>query len=149
MKDRFSNGFASGVVAGLVPLIINYSSRALGLSTLVWADFMGLFILGRRPDAVSEWALTILLQFALLGILGGVFALVLPAISSQRRIFKGAVFGAAVWFVLFALPSLLQMGQLEATATNTAVSNLIGALLWGMALAHVLGWIDNRVSQRV
>lgn len=147
MKDRFTNGFISGIIAGLVPWAFNWGTRALELNTVVWADFMGVFILGKRPDAVVELAFLVGVQFGFLGILGGVFALILPHLSSRRHLFKGAVFGVAVWFILFSLPVLFRIGQLEAVPLKTAVSNLIGAILWGIALAFILKWIDSKVSQ--
>ena len=41
MKERFSNGFISGLVGGIVPLAINFGSRALNFNYrqypwLVW-----------------------------------------------------------------------------------------------------------------
>jgi uncharacterized membrane protein YagU involved in acid resistance len=147
LKDRFSHGFVSGILAGLIPFVFNFGSRALGFTTLVWADFMGLFLLGRRPDTTSEWAFSISVQFVFLGILGALFALILPYIPSKRHLLKGALFGTTVRFTLFSLPYLLQLSELKSVSLNTAVSNLIGSALWGIALAFILKWIDNKVSQ--
>ena len=75
MKNRFSNGFISGLVGGIVPLSINFGSRALNLNTLVWVDYMGIFLLNRRPEGILEVAFLIGVQFVFLGLLGAIFAL--------------------------------------------------------------------------
>ena len=89
MKDRFSNGFISGLVGGIVPLSINFGSRALDLNTLVWADYMGIFLLNRRPQGILEMVFLLGIQLVFLGLLGAIFALILPLLTSKRDIFKG------------------------------------------------------------
>lgn len=93
MKDRFFNGFVAGIISGVVPLVINFGCKALGWSTLVWADFMGTFMLGRMPEGTAETIYFAVVQFVFLGVLGAIFALVLPIITSARHLFKGVVFG--------------------------------------------------------
>lgn len=144
MKDRFTNGFVSGFIAGLVPWGINWGTRALDLNTVVWVDFMGLFILGRGPQDVAEIIYMLIIQFGFFGVLGIGFALIIPHISSKRLIFKGAIFGLTIWFILFSLPFLLQIGHLEVFPLKSVVVHSVSSMLWGITLAFILKWVDNK-----
>jgi uncharacterized membrane protein YagU involved in acid resistance len=101
---------------------------------------------GRRPDSFLEVAFFIVVQFVFLGILGAIFSLIVPFISSKRLLFKGALFGKTVWLILFSLLYLLQLPELKEVPLKTAVSHTISAGLWGIALAFILKKIDNKVS---
>lgn len=146
MKDRFYNGFKSGALAGVVSFVFLFGTRALELNTLVWTDFIGLFMLGRIPDTTPEMAFIIITQFALLGIIGAIFSLITPFILSKRLILKGALFGLTIWYITFSMPYLLQLPQLTEVPLKTAISNATGASLWGATLAYVLGKVDSKVS---
>lgn len=54
---------------------------------------------------------------------------------SKRLLFKGALFGTTVWFILFSLHYLLQLPDLREIPLKTAVSHVISSALWGIALA--------------
>ena len=51
MKDRFSNGFAAGFLAGFAPLVLNLTGRAFNLTNVIWSDFMALFTFGKTTAA--------------------------------------------------------------------------------------------------
>ncbi|MGI6097243.1 MAG: hypothetical protein ACOYBM_03920 [Dethiobacteria bacterium] len=70
MRDRFTKGLTAGIIAGIVPLVVNFGAKLLNLTTLVWADFMGLFVLGKQPEGAAELIFSIVLQFFLLGLMG-------------------------------------------------------------------------------
>jgi uncharacterized membrane protein YagU involved in acid resistance len=144
MKDRFYNGFISGLLGGVVPFAFNYGSHALGFSTLVWADFMGAFIMGKRPENILEMVFFVGVQFVFLGLLGAIFALILPLITSKHYLFKGALYGATVWFIVFSFPYLLQLPDLAFVPLRTSVTHVISAALWGITLAFILKRLDNR-----
>ena len=153
MKDHFSYGFASGAIAGLLPLVINLGTRALKLNTLVWADFMGALILGRSPEETLESIFLIIIQFGFLGLWGGVFALLPPLVTSKRYLFKGAVYGGSLWYVLFSLPRMFQipLGS-EEIPLKSAVVNLVSALIWGTVMgfidAFILGYLFGKLYNR-
>ncbi|MBM7624237.1 hypothetical protein [Sporohalobacter salinus] len=146
MKDRFYNGFISGVIGGITPFIFNFSSLALEFTTLTWKDFLGLFVIGKIPKTILEIAFFIGMQYAFLGILGAIFAIIIPHISSKHLIFKGALYGAGMWFIFLSIPYLLQLPMLQEIPFKTAISNLIGSSLWGITLALILKKVDKKVS---
>jgi uncharacterized membrane protein YagU involved in acid resistance len=146
-KDRLTYGFIAGFLGALVPFIINFGSRALEFNTLVWSDFLSLYIMGRKPETALEMAFFIGSQFVFLGLLGSIFALALPLVTSKHHLFKGALYGIAVWFLLFSLPFLLKLPELQDIPLQTAVTHLVSSLVWGMSLALILKKIDSRVSR--
>ncbi len=146
MGDRFTRGLIAGIIAGIVPFIFNFGAKMLNFSTLVWADFMGLFVLGRRPEGTGEMIFTIILQFFLLGIMGVVFAFIISLFSSQNYWLKGTVFGGSIWFLIYFLTFVFKLPGIEQIPIKTAISNLIGGLLWGFALSISLNWLDDRLK---
>lgn len=147
MKDRFFYGFIAGIIGGIVPLLISFGCKTLGLTTIVWVDFMSTFMLARRPANAAEIAFFIVIQFIFLGVLGAIFAMILPYISGDRPLFKGAVYGVTVWYILFSIPYLLQLHDLEKVPLKTAIVHSVISLLWGIALADVLKRLYNREAK--
>ncbi len=143
MKDRFSNGFIAGFAGGVVPLVFNIVTRALGFTTILWEDYMGVFMVGRRPGDMAEHVFFSVVQFFFLGVLGIIFALILPYISSKRHLFKGAIYGITIWYILYSMPYLLRLPDLDVAPLKTAIVNSIAAVLWGISLAFILKRIDN------
>ncbi len=146
MEDRFTTGFVSGVLGGIVSFIISFGSFSLGLNTLVWADFMGTFIMDKKPEGFIEMLFFIGVQFAFLGILGAIFAFIIPYISSKYIAFKGAMYGATIWFVLLSLPNLFQDPIIEEIIFKTVVFNLLSAFFWGLALGMILKRMGSRID---
>lgn len=146
MKDRFYNGFISGVIGGIASFIVNFGSKVLGFNTVVWTDFMGLFVTGRRPEGLIERVFFISVEFAFLGVLGVLFALIIPHISSKHLILKGAIYGISVWMTLFSLPFLLQLPEIGVFPLKTVIFNISASFVWGGAMALILKKVDSRLS---
>ncbi len=144
MRDRFTRGLIAGIIAGIAPFIINFGAKFLNISNLVWSDFLGKFLLGKQPDGIAELVFTITVQFLLLGVMGIFFAFLLPLLSSQYYLLKGAVYGSVIWFCTYSLTFIFQLPGLEAIPINTAITHLISGILWGLALGIVLNWLDDR-----
>ncbi|ACB85118.1 hypothetical protein [Natranaerobius thermophilus] len=146
MPDRFYSGFISGILAGIFPIIINLGSLLIGLTTLIWSDFMSVYIIGRTPEGIWETLFFILVQFLFLGVLGIFFTFLLPHILSKRIVLKGFLYGIVVWLVLFTMPNILGIPKLEEVPIKTAMTHIISAGAWGVALALILNRINFKVS---
>ena len=138
IKDEYVRGVLAGMFGGLASLIVNGGSRLLGISEVMWLELMGLIILGRFPNTVAQYIFSLAIQLTFLGIIGGIFALILPLISTEHIYFKGASYGAAIWFALFSLPHLLKFSELKEVPLLTALVNVSASLAWGIALAFFL-----------
>ncbi len=148
MKDRLFNGFLAGFLGSIVPVAINFGTLALGINTVLWADYMSTFILGRKPQGAFEIIIFVTVQFIFLGFLGAVFSTLLPFITSKHLFFKGALYGLIVWFILFSLPYLLQLPYFAISPLRTALIHSISASSWGLMMAYVLKEIDNKIGQQ-
>lgn len=143
VNDTYVRGFLAGVVGGFASLVVNGGTRLMGLSKLMWLELMGLIILGRFPSTVGEYVFAWGIQMAFVGILGGIFALVLPVLSYEHLYFKGVSYGAAIWYVLFSLPHLLQFPDVTDIPLSTGLSSISAAIAWGATLAFALKWLDK------
>lgn len=146
MKDRFYNGFLSGILGGIIPFIFNFAALELGFSTFVWAHYMGLFIMGEKPEGITEMIFFVIMQFAFMGVLGAVFAFIIPYISSKHLILKGIIYGTTIWFILLSIPYLLQLPAVENAPLKSVISSLIAVILWGTALSLILKKLDSRIK---
>ncbi len=144
IKDNFVRGFVAGSMGGLGSLTVNVITSLLKLNSVMWLELMSLIILGRFPNTIGEYIFNLFIQIAFLGILGGVFALILPIISPEHLYFKGISYSAAIWFALFSLPQLLQLPKLKEVNLSTAMSNLGAAVTWGIGFIFLLKKLDPR-----
>lgn len=138
VKDRYVRGFLAGAIGGIASFIVNGGTRLLGISTVMWLELMGLIIFGYLPHTAGQYIFALAIQITFLGILGGAFAFILPLLSSEHIWFKGASYGATIWFAFFSLPHLLQLPELKEIPLPTAVANVSAAVAWGVALAFAL-----------
>lgn len=88
MHDRFTRGFIAGIIAALVPFIIHFIAYFLKLTTLRYADFIGIFVFGHKPVSSGELFFSIIVQTCILGGLGIAFALLIPLFSSKKLCIK-------------------------------------------------------------
>ncbi len=143
MGDRFTRGFIAGILAGVVPFIINYAAYSLELSTLRWADFMGKFLYGSQPQSTGEVFFAKMSQFAALGLLGIIFAYLITFVTSKNLFLKSVVYSITIWFVAFAITFLFQLPGLKEVPLKTVIANFISAISWGLALGVALKWLDQ------
>ncbi len=148
MKDRFIIGFVSGVIAGILPNIFNWSAYHLHLSTLRWADFMGALVYGKKPVTIVETYFATVYVYFFLGLLGILFSYLIPKITSKNYLFKGVIFSLFIWFLAHTITVLFKVPELTNLPLKTALSNSVSAILWGLSLGYTLSWFDNRVKTK-
>lgn len=146
MHDRFTRGFIAGIIAALVPFIIHFIAYFLKLTTLRYADFIGIFVFGHKPVSSGELFFSIIVQICVLGGLGIAFALLIPLFSSKNYALKGLVFGGFIWFMVYFITFLFQIPEFKSIPLKTAITNLIGGCLWGISLGLALNWLDDRLK---
>jgi hypothetical protein len=146
LKDRFTRGFLSGVIAGIPSLAFALIVFSLKWTTLRWAHFAAILIYGRKSIVLEEEVFSTLAVFFFCGILGIFFAFIIPKISGTNYLLKSWVFGVTIWFFAFAITLLFKVPELLVIPYKTVVSNFIEATIWGLSLGYCLKWFDNRLK---
>jgi len=88
-----------------------------------------------------------LTQIFFSGMVGIFFAYLITKISSKYFLLKSWLFAVSVWFTVFAIGSLFKMPYLYKVPTQTAFNNFLESTIYGIALAKVLYWLDNRIEK--
>ena len=146
MKDRFTRGFLSGVIAAIPALAFAIIALSLKWTTLRWANFAAILIYGRKSISLGEEVFSTFAVFFFCGLLGVIFVFIIPNISSTNYLLKSWVFGVAIWFFAFVVTLLYKVPGLLIIPNKTAVSNFIEATIWGLSLGYCLKWFDSRVK---
>ncbi|MDD3893426.1 MAG: hypothetical protein PHU36_00180 [Syntrophomonadaceae bacterium] len=143
MQDRFARGYLAGAIAGLVMAAINLISFKLGLAQVRYTDIAAMLIWGDLPKSTWEVIFAEVIHIASAGLLGIVFAYLLPKLESGYLLLKGSTYGAATWFLIHTAGSFFHVPILEKSTSGTTFSHLISATVYGMVLAVSLTWLES------
>jgi hypothetical protein len=61
----------------------------------------------------------------------------------RRYLIKGAFFALTSGFIIYAVPVLLQTPYLTYFPLTNVLSNHFGGVIWGVATAQTLRWLDR------
>lgn len=143
--DRFGKGLAAGVAGGIaMNLWTLFAVFVLTWPVVRFIDWAAIILYGGFPRSHAEGVFALLMHLLWTGVLGIMFAYLLPHLTSKNYLLKGAIFGVTLGFIIYAIPTLLQMPLLKEHSFITVISNHTGGLIWGLTTAYVLGWLDKR-----
>lgn len=142
-SDRFTRGFISGLLGGVLIFPLNMFSKLL-FDTLAFSDFAGVIIFGHKPISIPEFILATCGVFFFEAFLGGVFAHLITGVQSKNLYLKAWVFSCLVWFGSYAISILFKVPELANIPFKTALSNFIDATIWGLFLAYSLIILDKK-----
>ncbi|MDI6710949.1 MAG: hypothetical protein QMC81_02650 [Thermoanaerobacterales bacterium] len=146
IQDRSTRGFIAGVAGGVAMNIVANISFYINWGELRFLDWAAVIIFGSRTNVFWEAAFAQVAQILFVGLLGIVFAYLIPAVTSRNCLLKGWLFGAAVWFGLYGVILLFKVNRLVGIDLATAASDFVGASVYGLVLACTLRWMDERVK---
>ena len=148
IKDRVTRGMIAGFIAGVITKIYDLTAFYLGISTLRWLDFAGLMMYGKKPAYLSYQIFATLGTLFFHALLGIVFVILIrQLLTSNNLLLKGWFFGVTLWFVIFSVFHLFKIPDLNFVPLKTAVSSFVGASIWGLTLAKIVHWLDNKIKQ--
>lgn len=128
--------------------VVNFALKSLGVSRLMYKDFMGVVIYGRLPIGTGENLFAYFAIIGFLGFLGSVFAYVILGIGIKNYLLKGMIFGLSLWFSFYSITMLYKVPQLRLIPLGTAIGNFIGASTYGLCMAFAFRWLDKKVEKR-
>jgi len=143
--DRFNRGFLAGIIAGIPMNIWDLASyHLLKFSNLRYLDWGSIMLFGRLPENTVQITLGLVSQLMWVGLLGIIFSYLVPLITSRKHVFKGAVYGYLIGFVIYSIPVVFGTKYLSTSSTGTTITQLIGGLIWGITLAEALRKLDEK-----
>ena len=146
MEDRMVVGGIAGLVGAVVQNTYSYLIRGLNLAEYTYSDFATTVITNRVYDDPLGIVAGYLAYSSVGVILGILFAYLIATTSNDYLYIKGLFYGFVLWFLLtgfgtiFGLETFLNMSPLS------AVSILVGGLLFGVVTAFIIKAFDNRTE---
>ena len=146
LRDRLARGFIAGLTAGVAMNVINHLFYNLGWAELRYLDWAGVMIYGYIPVTFGEMAFAQLAQLIFVGVLGVIFAYLIPLLTSRNHLLRGWLFSSVIWFLLYGITFIFDVKQTIPLHVGTASTDLIGASVYGLFLAEVLRRLDHKVK---
>lgn len=139
MENRFERGFIAGIIGGIIMNVWSFISGYIQFTEVRIVDWGGIMFFGHTPPfTLIETIVALGLQLGFSGFLGVIFAFLIPVITSRNLYFKGLVYSAAVWFLIYGVTTLFRVPGTVPATVGTVFSNLISAFLFGLGTAFYL-----------
>lgn len=122
---------------------INLITFTLGIAKVRYLDIVAMVLWGEFPESPWEEISVQVLQIAVVGLPGIVFAYLLPELEHSCIQLKGASFGAAIWVAIHAMGTFFHIPSLETSTAETNLSHLVTAAVYGLVLTSILAWLES------
>lgn len=147
VRDRLTRGFAAGLLGGIAMNITNLTSfYILNWTDVRFLDWAAVLLYGHRPANFLETAFALGGQLFFAGLVGIIFAHLLPKVTSGHYLLKGWIYGLFIWFSTFSLAIMFRLPTLATIGFDTASSTLIGASVYGLVLAEAMRRLDQKLK---
>lgn len=144
MADRFTRGFTTGIISGLVMTLLNMSLGLIGIRILSWLDWMAVILFDHAPPfSFGESFLAFLAMPIFYGTAGAVFSLLLPLITNRNLLLKGWLWGVSIWFLLDGITSIFKIEQLTHLSVVDSTVGYVTASFYGLFLAQLLYRVEK------
>lgn len=148
LNDRATRGMIAGFAAGVITKIYDLTAFYLAISTLRWMDFAGLMMYGKIPVHLSQQIFASMGTLFFHSLLGILFVILIPGqLTSKNLLLKGWFYGVTLWFIIFAVFHLFKVQELNVVPLKTTISSFVGSSIWGLTLAMIVRWLDNKIKQ--
>ena len=146
IQDRLVAGFLAGVAGGIVMNTYVQIAWFLNVTQVRYLDWAAVLLYGHRPHGVGDAIFAQIVQIVFTGILGILFAYLIPLITSRYYLFRGFIFGLSVWFLIYSFTLLYDLQGIVPLELLTAAVDFFGAGIYGLVVAAFLHLIDKRVG---
>jgi len=146
INDRLTQGFISGLLAGVLLNLIDYISLSLNIVEITYLDWAGTILFGYQPNTLNEHILALLAQILFSGILGIIFAYIIPFVTSKNILLKGLLYALSSWFFIYAIAVLFKVQGLVTFRADTVISDIFTVSIFGISLAYFFKKIIERTK---
>jgi len=148
INDRFTRGWIAGAAGGILGSIWGFLSFYMGTSTLRLSDWIAILVFGRQPPfSLGDHLHAVVVLAILSGVIGIVFAFLLPVVTEENIYFKGWVIFLIPWWIIYLLTALAQTAGTMNLPLMTVLSNAVGASITGLGTAYCYRLLDPQVSK--
>jgi hypothetical protein len=144
LKDRFTCGFLAGILGGMSASAVNTPLYLLKLSEFRLIDFAGVLIYGHTPKTLPEIILGYLIHWGFAGFGAGVFVFLVRLIKEDNFLFKSAIYGVGVWFIVFVVTELYKMPQFKTINFPSALITLAASAAYGIVMGLLFKYLEKR-----
>ncbi|HEX3048000.1 MAG TPA: hypothetical protein VHY08_24825 [Bacillota bacterium] len=143
--DRTFRGLIAGALAGVAMNVWNLTDYYFfHISNLRLLDWVAVLTSGAKSQSFGQATTDLLVQIIWDGSLGIIFAHLLLKITTQGLLVKSILYGTILWFFFRSVAILFKITPLIAGQTFPGrLSNLLGAVLWGLLLGATLKRFDK------
>lgn len=148
LTDRFARGLVAGFVASLCQTALNlFAYFVIHVPGGRYYNFGTSMILGKKSSTLFEAVFGQIVQIGFATGAAVIFAYVILGINSKNHLIKGVLWGLCVWFLAYSTIVYFHIATNMRINVYSATSNAITSALWGVLMAAILRWLDNRVPE--
>lgn len=144
MNDRFTSGFIAGIAANIPALIIDKIISVLELKDVDFVHFAAALAFEGQIDSTVKWLFALAVEMMFAGFLGTLFILALALWTPKYYYFKGALFGACIWFTIHVLDVIFKIPEILNINFASAVVHYFVSIVWGVLTAYIYRQLEKK-----
>jgi hypothetical protein len=150
LDDRLLRGTLAGLIAGLFIVLVNNTSYyLLHFSKALWVQMLSELSFGHAARNTIEHVLGFILFFIVAGALGYIFAwLIAPRVGEGNYPFRAVGLGLGFWLATNVLGTLYRVPMVHKMAWETAATNLVSVIGWGLIMGYIMKRWDKTYRSR-
>lgn len=135
--DRFTRGWIAGTIGGLLGGILGFFPYYIGISQMRISDWSAILIFGRtQPFNFVEQVYALIVLAGSTGVIGIMFAFLIPVINEENMYLKGWVIFIVPWWVIYLLTALAKIEGTTNLTVMTVLSDGIITSFIGLAAVY-------------
>lgn len=143
--DKFTRGWISGTCGGLLGGIFDFLFKYTGISKLSISEWSAIMIFGRKPPfSLIDHLYALLILAGTVGVVGIIFAFLLPLIGEKNIYFKGWIIYIIPWWILFLLTALAKIEGTLNLSVATTLSTGISISIIGFSAVYIYGLLEPK-----
>jgi len=148
-NDTFTRGWISGACGGFLGGLSSFLSKYIGISSLRLSDWSAILIFGRVPPFnLIEQIYALLILSGSIGIVGIIFAYLLPLITDKNIYFKGWIIYLIPWWIIFLLTALAKTEGTLNLSVATSLSNGISISISGISAVYIYRVWSKKIAEK-
>lgn len=146
VNDRTTAGALAGAAAGIVQQVYGMLAFYIGFSEKDFGDFAGMLVMYDNFQGFMAHFIQWLAHIGIGMMFGIFFVLIFQYTSSNYWPLKGVIYGFVLWILLTGIGTFFKMPMWMKTKPTTALSMLIGSVVYAFSLAYILKYLEDKTD---